>query len=64
MRYNCWRRLQRKTDCASFLQEGDTENEPYDDEEFEGFEDKPDTSSSKNKDPITIVDVGIWDSEF
>ncbi|XP_050020235.1 PAT complex subunit CCDC47 [Alexandromys fortis] len=38
-------------------QEGDTESEPYDDEEFEGYEDKPDTSSSKNKDPITIVDV-------
>lgn len=37
-------------------QEGDTESEPYDDEEFEGYEDKPDTSSSKNKDPITIVD--------
>ncbi|XP_074092386.1 LOW QUALITY PROTEIN: PAT complex subunit CCDC47-like [Macrotis lagotis] len=38
-------------------QEGDTENEPYDDEEFEGFEEKPDMSSSKSKDPITIVDV-------
>lgn len=48
-----------ETDCASFLQEGDTESEPYDDEEFEGYEDKPDTSSSKSKDPITIVDVGI-----
>lgn len=46
------------------MQEGDTEGEPYDDEEFEGYEDKPDTSSSKNKDPITIVDVGIQDSEL
>lgn len=59
MRQNCWQHFQGKTDCASFLQEGDTESEPYDDEEFEGYEDKPDTTSSKNKDPITIVDVGI-----
>lgn len=51
-------RFMGETDCASFLQEGDTESEPYDDEEFEGYEDKPDTSS-KSKDPITIVDVGI-----
>ncbi|KAL0597707.1 Coiled-coil domain-containing protein 47 [Plecturocebus cupreus] len=50
-------------------QEGDTESEPYDDEEFEGYEDKPDTSSSKNKDPITIVDVpahlqNSWESYY
>uniref|UniRef100_A0A8C5Z816 PAT complex subunit CCDC47 n=1 Tax=Marmota marmota marmota TaxID=9994 RepID=A0A8C5Z816_MARMA len=50
-------------------QEGDTENEPYDDEEFEGYEDKPDTTSSKNKDPITIVDVpahlqNSWESYY
>ncbi|KAM7068038.1 PAT complex subunit CCDC47 isoform 1-T1 [Molossus nigricans] len=50
-------------------QEGDTEGEPYDDEEFEGYEDKPDTSSSKNKDPITIVDVpahlqNSWESYY
>ncbi|KAK2499174.1 hypothetical protein MC885_015738, partial [Smutsia gigantea] len=50
-------------------QEGDTESEPYDDEEFEGFEDKLDTSSSKNKDPITIVDVpahlqNSWESYY
>ncbi|KFP76706.1 Coiled-coil domain-containing protein 47 [Acanthisitta chloris] len=38
-------------------QEGDTESEPYDDEEFEGYEEKPDASHSKNKDPITIVNV-------
>eukprot|EP00069_Balaena_mysticetus_P004993 bmy_17561T0 len=49
--------------------EGDTESEPYDDEEFEGYEDKPDTSSSKNKDPITIVDVpahlqNSWESYY
>ena len=40
------------------------ESEPYDDEEFEGYEDKPDTSSNKNKDPITIVDVSIDDSKL
>lgn len=40
-----------------FHQEGDTESEPYDDEEFEGYEEKPDASPSKNKDPITIVNV-------
>ncbi|XP_032121905.1 coiled-coil domain-containing protein 47 isoform X2 [Sapajus apella] len=50
-------------------QDGDTESEPYDDEEFEGYEDKPDTSSSKNKDPITIVDVpahlqNSWESYY
>nr|XP_020730909.1 coiled-coil domain-containing protein 47 [Odocoileus virginianus texanus] len=50
-------------------QEGDTESEPYDDEEFEGYEDKPDTSSSKSKDPITIVDVpahlqNSWESYY
>ncbi|XP_074080545.1 PAT complex subunit CCDC47 [Macrotis lagotis] len=50
-------------------QEGDTENEPYDDEEFEGFEEKPDMSSSKSKDPITIVDVpahlqNSWESYY
>ncbi|EPY86418.1 hypothetical protein CB1_000313022 [Camelus ferus] len=50
-------------------QEGDTESEPYDDEEFEGYEDKPDTSSSKNRDPITIVDVpahlqNSWESYY
>ncbi|XP_008047914.1 coiled-coil domain-containing protein 47 isoform X3 [Carlito syrichta] len=49
-------------------QEGDTESEPYDDEEFEGYEDKPDTSS-KTKDPITIVDVpahlqNSWESYY
>ncbi|KAI6072589.1 Coiled-coil domain-containing protein 47 [Aix galericulata] len=38
-------------------QEGDTESEPYDDEEFEGYEEKPDASPSKNKDPITIVNI-------
>lgn len=39
-------------------QESDTDTEPYDDEEFEGYEDKIDSGSpSKNKDPITIVDV-------
>ncbi|EHB07604.1 Coiled-coil domain-containing protein 47 [Heterocephalus glaber] len=38
-------------------QEGDTEREAYDDEDFEGYEDIPDTLSSKNKDPITIADV-------
>lgn len=42
-----------------FHQEGDTESEPYDDEEFEGYEEKPDASPGKNKDPITIVNVSI-----
>lgn len=43
-----------------FSQESDTDTEPYDDEEFEGYEDKSETGSpSKNKDPITIVDVRI-----
>ncbi|XP_012888691.1 PREDICTED: coiled-coil domain-containing protein 47 [Dipodomys ordii] len=53
----------------SDTQEGDSESEPYDDEEFEGYEDKPDTTSSKNKDPITIVDVpahlqNSWESYY
>ncbi|RMB94764.1 hypothetical protein DUI87_28743 [Hirundo rustica rustica] len=50
-------------------QEGDTESEPYDDEEFEGYEEKPDASHSKNKDPITIVNVpahlqNSWESYY
>ncbi|NXU29673.1 CCD47 protein, partial [Thalassarche chlororhynchos] len=50
-------------------QEGDTESEPYDDEEFEGYEEKPDASPSKNKDPITIVNVpahlqNSWESYY
>ncbi|EMP33726.1 Coiled-coil domain-containing protein 47 [Chelonia mydas] len=50
-------------------QEGDTESEPYDDEEFEGYEEKTDASPSKSKDPITIVDVpahlqNSWESYY
>ncbi|ETE73955.1 Coiled-coil domain-containing protein 47, partial [Ophiophagus hannah] len=50
-------------------QESDTESEPYDDEEFEGYEEKPDASLGKNKDPITIVDVpahlqNSWESYY
>uniref|UniRef100_A0A8C6ZNY4 PAT complex subunit CCDC47 n=1 Tax=Nothoprocta perdicaria TaxID=30464 RepID=A0A8C6ZNY4_NOTPE len=50
-------------------QEGDTESEPYDDEEFEGYEEKPDASPSKSKDPITIVNVpahlqNSWESYY
>ncbi|XP_073463706.1 PAT complex subunit CCDC47 isoform X2 [Aquarana catesbeiana] len=51
-------------------QESDTDTEPYDDEEFEGYEDKVDSGSpSKNKDPITIVDVpahlqNSWESYY
>ncbi|KAF2985095.1 hypothetical protein EK904_000364 [Melospiza melodia maxima] len=50
-------------------QEGDTESEPYDDEEFEGYEEKPDASHSKSKDPITIVNVpahlqNSWESYY
>ncbi|XP_018430211.1 PREDICTED: coiled-coil domain-containing protein 47 isoform X2 [Nanorana parkeri] len=51
-------------------QESDTDTEPYDDEEFEGYEDKIDAGSpSKNKDPITIVDVpahlqNSWESYY
>ncbi|PIO32245.1 hypothetical protein AB205_0113580 [Aquarana catesbeiana] len=44
-------------------QESDTDTEPYDDEEFEGYEDKVDSGSpSKNKDPITIVDLAFLSS--
>ncbi|CAI9535973.1 unnamed protein product [Staurois parvus] len=51
-------------------QESDADTEPYDDEEFEGYEDKIDAGSpSKNKDPITIVDVpahlqNSWESYY
>ncbi|KAG9474443.1 hypothetical protein GDO78_004642 [Eleutherodactylus coqui] len=51
-------------------QEGDNDNEPYDDEEFEGYEDKIDSGSTiKSKDPITIVDVpahlqNSWESYY
>ncbi|KGL85771.1 Coiled-coil domain-containing protein 47, partial [Tinamus guttatus] len=50
-------------------QEGDAESEPYDDEEFEGYEEKPDSSPSKSKDPITIVNVpahlqNSWESYY
>ncbi|XP_075703079.1 PAT complex subunit CCDC47 [Rhinoderma darwinii] len=51
-------------------QESDNDNEPYDDEEFEGYEDKIDSGSTiKNKDPITIVDVpahlqNSWESYY
>ncbi|KAF7239680.1 Coiled-coil domain-containing protein 47, partial [Varanus komodoensis] len=50
-------------------QESDTESEPYDDEEFEGYEEKSDASPGKNKDPITIVDVpahlqNSWESYY
>lgn len=50
-------------------QEGDTESEPYDDEEFEGYDDKLDSVPGKNKDPITIVDVpahlqNSWESYY
>lgn len=56
--FTCWA-LDFHAVCDFILQEGDTESEPYDDEEFEGYEEKPDASHSKNKDPITIVNVGI-----
>lgn len=42
------------------MQDGDTESEPYDDEEFENYEEKLDASPGKSKDPITIVDVSAW----
>ncbi|XP_068118951.1 PAT complex subunit CCDC47 [Hyperolius riggenbachi] len=50
-------------------QESDTDTEPYDDEEFEGYDDKPDSVGSKSKDPITIVDVpahlqNSWESYY
>ncbi|CAJ0924870.1 unnamed protein product [Ranitomeya imitator] len=51
-------------------QEGDNDNEPYDDEEFEGYEDKIDSGNTiKSKDPITIVDVpahlqNSWESYY
>ncbi|XP_015263990.1 PREDICTED: coiled-coil domain-containing protein 47, partial [Gekko japonicus] len=38
-------------------QEGDTESEPYDDEEFEGYEEKPDASPGKSEDLIKIINV-------
>lgn len=50
--------------------DNDNDNEPYDDEEFEGYEDKVDSGSTiKNKDPITIVDVpahlqNSWESYY
>ena len=37
--------------------EEDSEKEQYDDEDLEGCKNKSYTSSSKNKDPITIVDI-------
>lgn len=37
-------------------QEGDAEGEPFDDEEFEGYE-EADRPSSRSKDPIKIVNV-------
>uniref|UniRef100_A0A6I8QRV2 PAT complex subunit CCDC47 n=1 Tax=Xenopus tropicalis TaxID=8364 RepID=A0A6I8QRV2_XENTR len=51
-------------------QEGDADAEPYDDEEFENYEDRMDTGTpNKNKDPITIVDVpahlqNSWESYY
>ncbi|XP_029428043.1 coiled-coil domain-containing protein 47 isoform X1 [Rhinatrema bivittatum] len=50
-------------------QEGDAESEPYDDEEFEGYDDKLDILPSKSKEPITIVDVpahlqNSWESYY
>lgn len=49
--------------CFLF-QEGDTENEPYDDEEFEGYEEKPDSSPGKSEDLIKIVDVSACYGEL
>ncbi|XP_063315481.1 PAT complex subunit CCDC47 [Pelobates fuscus] len=51
-------------------QEGDADNEPYDDEEFEGYDDKMEPGSpNKMKEPITIVDVpahlqNSWESYY
>ncbi|OCT62251.1 PAT complex subunit CCDC47-like [Xenopus laevis] len=51
-------------------QEGDADAEPYDDEEFENYDDRMDTGTpNKIKDPITIVDVpahlqNSWESYY
>ncbi|XP_069761265.1 PAT complex subunit CCDC47 isoform X3 [Narcine bancroftii] len=49
-------------------QEGDAEGEPFDDEEFEGY-DEADRPSSRSKDPIKIVNVphhlqNSWESYY
>ncbi|OCT60065.1 hypothetical protein XELAEV_18046085mg [Xenopus laevis] len=51
-------------------QESDADAEPYDDEEFENYDDRLDTGTpNKNNDPITIVDVpahlqNSWESYY